>query len=98
MKSESRNLQFACFVNSTIAVFASPTRNSRKRRKYFEVSCSLDNIATSSLRALAILHLRCLRNTSNTSIILKLRGLRDLRNYHVFYANHANTKNINSAT
>ena len=46
------------------------------------------SIATSSLRVLAIRHLRGLRNTS---IILKLRGLRDLRNYHVFYAN---TKNI----
>ena len=69
------------------------TCKSRKRRKYFEVSCSLDNIATSSLRALAILHLRCLRNTSNTSIILKLRGLRDLRGFRVFYANHANVAN-----
>ena len=72
-------------------MFASPTRNSRKRRKYFEAGISMVNIATSSLRVLAIRHLRGLRNTS---IILKLRGLRDLRNYRVFYANHANTKNI----
>ena len=48
------------------------------------------SIATSSLRGLAIRHLRGLRNTS---IILKLRGLRDLRNYRVFYANHANAAN-----